>query len=100
MWKQTPDLPKLPYEIKAGVKVFHLVAEVVKREFLPGSVFDVWGYNGLMPGPTIEVQEGDRVRIIFENRLSVQTSVHWNGLEVPVEMDGVPGVTLNTVDLR
>ncbi len=34
-----------------GVKVFHLVAEVVKREFLPGRAFDVWGYNGSMPGP-------------------------------------------------
>jgi FtsP/CotA-like multicopper oxidase with cupredoxin domain len=89
----TPDLPKLPYEIKGGVKIFHLVAEPAKREFLPGYVFDVWGFNGHMPGPTIEVQEGDRVRIIFENRLPEPITVHWHGLEVPIEMDGVPGVT-------
>ncbi len=54
---ETPDLPKLPWRMESGVKVFHLVAEVVKREFLPGSpwsapkIVDVWGYNGSMPGP-------------------------------------------------
>jgi FtsP/CotA-like multicopper oxidase with cupredoxin domain len=89
----TPDLPKLPYEIENGVKVFRLVAEPTKREFLPGYVFDVWGFNGSMPGPTIEAKEGDRVRIIFENRLPEFITVHWHGLEVPIEMDGVPGVT-------
>jgi FtsP/CotA-like multicopper oxidase with cupredoxin domain len=89
----TPDLPKLPYETKDGVKVFHLVAEPVKREFLSGYLFDVWGFNGSMPGPTIEAQEGDRVRIVFENRLPELITVHWHGLEVPIEMDGVPGVT-------
>lgn len=51
----TPDVPKLPYKLENGVKVFHLVAEPVKREILPGKVLDVWGYSGSMPGPTIEV---------------------------------------------
>src|SRR5262245_14811551 len=66
---ETPDVPKLPWAMEDGVKVFHLTAEVVKREFLPASemgsarVADVWGFNGSMPGPTIEVNEGDRVRI-------------------------------------
>src|ERR1051325_734725 len=65
----TPDLPKLPFEIDNGVKVFHLIAEPVKRELLPASsmgpakVIDAWGYNGSTPGPTIEINEGDRVRI-------------------------------------
>ncbi|MBI5116903.1 copper oxidase [Candidatus Poribacteria bacterium] len=89
----TPDMYKLPYEIEKGVKVFRLVAEVVKREFLPGYVFDLWGYNGQAPGPTIEVMEGDHVRIIFENRLPEPTTVHWHGLEVPIEMDGVPAIS-------
>ncbi len=89
----TPDIDKLPYEIQNGVKVFRLVAEPVKREFLPGFVFDLWGYNGQAPGPTIEVMEGDHVRIIFENRLPEPTTVHWHGLEVPIEMDGVPAIS-------
>ncbi len=100
---ETPDLPKLPFRMENGVKVFHLVAEVVKREFLPGSpwsapkVVDVWGYNGSMPGPTIEVDQGDRVRIIVDNHLPEPTSVHWHGFEIPVEMDGVPGVTQDPI---
>lgn len=88
-----PDLPKLPYTVKDGLKVFHLVAEPVKREFLPGFVFDAWGFNGYAPGPAIEVQEGDRVRIIFENRLPELTGIHWHGVEAPNPMDGVPGLT-------
>jgi len=81
-----------------GVKVFDLVAEPVKREFLPGKVVDVWGYNGSMPGPTIEVNEGDRVRIHFRNGLPEPTTMHWHGLEVPVEMDGVPAISQPLVD--
>ncbi|MBI3950878.1 MAG: copper oxidase [Acidobacteria bacterium] len=94
----TPDVAKLPWTMENGVKVFHLVAEVVKREFLPGKVFDVWGYNGSMPGPTIEVNEGDRVRIIFHNKLPEPTTVHWHGVEVPVPMDGVPFISQPPVE--
>lgn len=94
----TPDLPALSYEIDNGVKVFHLVAEPVKREFIPGRVVDLWGYNGTAPGPTIEVTEGDRVRLIVDNHLPEPTSMHWHGFEVPIEMDGVPGVTQDPIE--
>jgi manganese oxidase len=90
---ETPDIPKLPWTMENGVKVFHLVAEVVKREFLPGKGFFCWGYNGSVPGPTMEVVEGDRVRIIVDNHLPEATSMHWHGLEVPIEMDGIPGIS-------
>lgn len=89
---ETPDAPKLPWKMIDGVKEFHLVAEVVRTEFLPGRVVDAWGYSGSVPGPTIEVNEGDRVRVIFENHLPEMTTVHWHGFEVPMEMDGVPGL--------
>jgi FtsP/CotA-like multicopper oxidase with cupredoxin domain len=89
----TPHLQKLPYRTEGGVKVFELVAQVVKREFLPGKIVDVWGYNGSMPGPTIEVRQGDRVRIHFRNELPEVSTVHWHGLEVPIEMDGVPAIS-------
>jgi FtsP/CotA-like multicopper oxidase with cupredoxin domain len=89
---ETPDIPKLPWRLENGVKVFHLIPEVVKRELKPGWSFDVWGFNGHMPGPTIEVRQGDRVRIVVENRLPEPTSMHWHGFEIPFEMDGVPGV--------
>jgi manganese oxidase len=94
---EVPDLPKLPWKMVDGAKEFHLHAQHMKREFLPGQWFDVWGYNGSMPGPTIEVVEGDRVRVIVHNELPEPTSMHWHGLEVPIAMDGVPGVTQDAI---
>ncbi len=89
---ETPDLPKLPYKMVDGVKEFHLIAEVVRSQFVPDRVVDAWGYNGSVPGPTIEVNEGDRVRVVFENHLPEPTAVHWHGFEVPMEMDGSVGL--------
>jgi manganese oxidase len=85
-----PDVPRLPWTLDNGVKVFHLIPEVVKWELIPGKEIIGWGYNGSVPGPTIEINEGDRVRIIVTNKLPEGTSMHWHGLEVPPEQDGVP----------
>ena len=93
----TPDIPDLPFTLDGGVKVFHLIAEPVKQEIIPGRIFDLWGFNGAAPGPTIHVNEGDRVRILFENHLPEPSAIHWHGLEIPVEMDGVPGIGQNPV---
>jgi manganese oxidase len=93
----TPDVPDLPYEMDGGVKVFNLVAEPVKRKIAPFKTIDAWGYNGSCPGPTIQIQQGDRVRVVFENRLPESTSVHWHGLEVPIEQDGVPWISQKPV---
>jgi len=83
----------LPFKIVDGVKVFHLIAEELTNEFAPGFKAIVWGYNGEMPGPLIEAVEGDRIRIYVTNRLKVPTSVHWHGLILPCNMDGVSGLT-------
>jgi len=89
----TPDLPSLPHTLENGVKVFHLTAEPVKRRIVPFKTMDVWGFNGTSPGPAIQANQGDRVRIVFENRLPESTTIHWHGLEVPIEMDGVPYIS-------
>jgi FtsP/CotA-like multicopper oxidase with cupredoxin domain len=70
-----------------------LVAEPVKRELIPGRIMDVWGYNGTCPGPTIQVTQGDRVRIILDNHLPEPTTIHWHGFEIPVQMDGMPYIS-------
>jgi manganese oxidase len=89
-----PDLPeKLPWKLVDAAKEFHLYCRPTRREFLPGIYIDVWGFNGSMPGPTIEVNQGDRVRIWVHNELPESTGIHWHGLEIPIAMDGVPGVT-------
>jgi FtsP/CotA-like multicopper oxidase with cupredoxin domain len=95
---ETPDVPKLPWTLDNGVKVFQLSAEVVKTQLLPGREMYGWGYNGRVPGPTIEVNEGDRVRIHFQNKLPEGTTVHWHGLEVPLRMDGVPFISQPMVE--
>jgi manganese oxidase len=83
----------LPWRMNQGVKEFHLVAEPVVREMTPGFKAHLWGYNGQSPGPTIEVVEGDRVRIYVTNRLGELHSVHWHGQRLPNGMDGVTGLT-------
>jgi manganese oxidase len=89
----TPNVgPSLPYRMEGGVKVFHLTAEPVKREFTEGFNVNCWGYNGMTPGPTIEAVEGDRVRILVTNKLPEGTSVHWHGFILPNGMDGVSGL--------
>src|ERR1700747_2628433 len=94
---QTPDFPDLPFRMDGNVKEFHLIAEPVKQEIVPGRVVDLWGYNGSAPGPTIQVNQGDRVRIIVDNHLPETTSMHWHGFEVPVEMDGAPGASQDPI---
>ena len=82
-----------PWRMKDGVKEFHLVAEPVEREIAPGMIARLWGYNGQSPGPTIEVVEGDRLRIFVTNRLPEHTTIHWHGQRLPNGMDGVGGLT-------
>src|SRR5438128_358658 len=89
----TPNGVALPWKLIDGVKIFHLVAEEVDHEFAPGLKAKCWGYNGRTPGPTIEVVEGDRVRIDVTNKLPEPTSVHWHGVLLPNGMDGVAGLT-------
>ena len=93
----TPDVPNMPWRLENGVKVFNIAVEHVRTEFIPGRAVDAWGFNGSVPGPTIQVNEGDRVRLVVENRLPEPFSMHWHGLEIPVEMDGMPGISQDAI---
>src|SRR5258707_592994 len=88
---ETADVPNLPWRMDGNVKEFHLLAEPVKQEIVPGRTVDLWGHNGSRRGPTIQVNQGDRVRIIVDNHLPEATSMRWHGFEIPVDMDGAPG---------
>ncbi len=83
----------LPARMNGDWKEFHLVAEPVVREIAPGMKAHLWGYNGQSPGPTIEVVEGDKVRIFVTNKLPEHTTIHWHGQLLPCGMDGVGGLT-------
>lgn len=89
----TPNVGSLPWTMDGDVKVFHLIAEPIRREFAPGFWVNCWGYNGSSPGPTIEAVEGETVRIYVTNKLNEPTSTHWHGLILPNGMDGIAGLT-------
>ncbi|HEY2003269.1 MAG TPA: copper oxidase [Acidobacteriaceae bacterium] len=93
----TPDVADLPFTIENGTKVFHLIAEPVRQSILPNRTLDLWGFNGSAPGPTIQVNQGDNVRIVFDNHLPEPTSVHWHGFEDQVRYDGQPGISQQPV---
>ncbi len=54
--------------------------------------------NGTIPGPLIRLRQGEKVRLSVSNALDEQTSIHWHGLLVPFDMDGVPGVSFPGID--
>ena len=71
------------------LREFTIIAEDDKvMEISPGVFFNVWTFNGTVPGPTIRVTEGDFVRIKFINNGSREHTMHFHGIH-PAEMDGV-----------
>ena len=76
-----------------GVKVYELTASEMQWETEPGKMVTAMAYNRQVPGPQIRVREGDRVRVILKNELKQSTAIHFHGLEVPFDQDGVPFIT-------
>jgi len=75
---------------KPHVVEVNITAAPTRMSLQPGVTTDVFAYNGQIPGPTLDVQEGDSVVIHFQNKLSEATTVHWHGLHIPAEQDGSP----------
>ena len=71
----------------------NLEARITELEIIDGITTPVWTYGGSLPGPLIKAKVGDTVIIHFKNSLPEPTTIHWHGLRVPNQMDGVPGVT-------
>lgn len=92
---QTAGLGNQPLKprIENGVKVFELTCTKIQWEVVPGQKVDAWSYNGQVPGPELRVTEGDKVRVIVKNELDQSTAVHFHGVMLPNNMDGVPFVT-------
>ena len=71
----------------------NLTAKVASVEVAAGKRVNAWTYNGGLPGPLIRAHVGDRVIVHFKNELPQASTVHWHGVRVPIEMDGVPGIS-------
>ncbi|MDP2320511.1 MAG: multicopper oxidase family protein [Acidobacteriota bacterium] len=70
-----------------------LTARLAEVEVAPGKRVQAWTYDGGLPGPLIKTRVGDRLIVHFTNELQEPTTVHWHGVRVPIEMDGVPGIS-------
>ena len=70
-----------------------LTARIADVEVATGHTVRAWTYDGGIPGPLIRAHVGDRVIVHFTNDLPQPTTIHWHGVRVPIEMDGVPDVS-------
>jgi FtsP/CotA-like multicopper oxidase with cupredoxin domain len=86
-----------PIVLPDGTKEFDLTAKIVDWEVEPGKIVKAWTYNGMVPGPEIKVDVGDKLRIVLKNELPESTVLHFHGVRVPNSMDGVDPYTQEPV---
>jgi len=102
---QTPGVQTLQGTLNGNVREFQLTASPITIQFpdmsdgmgMKGRPVTAWGYNGSTPGPTLEAVEGETLRVLFKNNLPESTTIHFHGIDLPVEMDGVPGFSQDPV---
>ncbi|MGE0814735.1 MAG: multicopper oxidase family protein [Vicinamibacterales bacterium] len=93
-WTDGVKLPEVPdTNPDPNIVEVTLTAKIAEVEVSPGKKVKAWTYNGVLPGPLIKGKVGDRLIVHLKNELDQPTTIHWHGLRVPIEMDGVPDVT-------
>ncbi len=83
----------MPFTQEDGFKVFDVVCQEVQWEVAPGKMTQAFTYNGVAPGQQIRIVEGDNVRVRVKNEMTQSTAVHFHGVLLPNNMDGVPFIT-------
>jgi uncharacterized cupredoxin-like copper-binding protein len=83
--------------IEHGVKVFDLTVSQIQWEVSPGQTVSAMAFNGQVPGPELDVYQGDKVQINVQNQMDQPTTVHFHGMTVPNAMDGVPYITQDPI---
>ncbi|MGE3992037.1 multicopper oxidase family protein [Pseudorhodoplanes sp.] len=91
----TGSLPLRTSAAAGAAKELRLVAAPARLSLVGAQhpATEVWCYDGRIPGPEIRVRQGERLRVVVENRLPEVTTVHWHGIRLPNAMDGVPHLT-------
>ena len=84
-------------EMDGNVKVFNLTVTQMQWEITTGQFVDAMAFNGQIPGPLITVNPGDQVRFFVQNQMDQPFVLHFHGLTVPNDMDGVPFVTQDPI---
>lgn len=90
--RRAEDLNPDPHVVEVNLE-----AKAGTASFVRGKSTEIWGYDGGVPGPLIEAHVGDRVVVHLKNSLAEPTSIHWHGIRVPADQDGMepvaPGAT-------
>jgi FtsP/CotA-like multicopper oxidase with cupredoxin domain len=87
-----------PTEIREdGTKVYDITASIIDWEVSPGQFIEGWAYNEQIPGPWIRAEVGDKLEFNVTNETPMGTDVHWHGIRVPFEMDGVAPFTQDPI---
>lgn len=82
--------PVREFRLRAGLSQARIARE-------PYAETQIWGYNSSVPGPEIRIKQGEKLRVIVDNALAEDTTVHWHGMRVPNAMDGVPHLTQSPI---
>lgn len=94
---ETPDLETDLGELDgdSDVRTFEVTASQITHRIanFPLQTVQAWGYNGSTPGPTLVAYEGETVRVELQNDLDVPTTIHFHGMHMPNEDDGVAGIS-------
>ena len=88
----------IDYTMDGDVKVYELTATKLQWVTEEGNPRAAYAYNGMVPGPTLRATQGQPVRIILHNEMDESTAIHWHGIDVPNDQDGVPFVTQGVVE--
>ena len=85
---------------QAGTRSFQLTPQAAEVNLVgaKGPKTDVWAFNGLVPGPELRLKQGERLSVNVTNGLDQPTTVHWHGLRLPNNMDGVPDLTQTPIE--
>jgi FtsP/CotA-like multicopper oxidase with cupredoxin domain len=87
-----------PTEVEAdGTKVFDLTAAITDWQVDAETTVKAWAYNGQVPGPRIQLDVGDKVKVRIKNELPISTDIHWHGIRLPNSQDGVAGLTQDLI---
>jgi uncharacterized cupredoxin-like copper-binding protein len=83
-----------------GTKRFYLTAAITDWEVSPGKIVKAWTYNGQVPGPWLRVEPGDKMEVVLRNELPISTDIHWHGIDVPNDQDGLAPITQSYIEPR
>ncbi len=75
---------------------YQISADLVEHE-IDGKKYEMFAYNGMIPGPLLKVKKGSSIKVNFKNNLDQETTIHWHGLRHDVKDDGVPSVSQESV---